>query len=204
MQKARLHETNDLERIEQIYEQLLKNLQKREQELGVTNAPPNLKLKAQEYSNALKELRRRLDQERNRNNAENLFKPQTVQNHTHYAETIGGRIVVGNQYGEEAEAVLKSHSLYTLASDNAWWLMELAEVEHFAVDDCIILTNSENFKGWEPHEIQTTILTTQLPIPDDLADIRKEKLAAIEKHYFNAPHYRLVFSYTRIQRTRLP
>ena len=190
--KGSSHETNDLERIEQIYEQLLKNLQKREQELGVINAPPNLKLKAQEYSNALKELRRRLDQERNRNNAENLFRPQTVQNHTHYAETIGGRIVVGNQYGEEAEAVLKSHSLYTLASDNAWWLMELAEVEHFAVDDCIILTNSENFKGWEPREIQTTILTTQLPIPDDLADIRKEKLAAIEKHYFNAPHYRLV------------
>jgi hypothetical protein len=100
--------------------------------------------------------------------------------------------VVGNQYNEEQNNILKASSLYNLASDNARWLMQTANVERFAVDDCIIIANSENFKGWEPHEIKTTILTTPLPIPDDLANIKKDKLAAIEKHYFNAPHYQLV------------
>lgn len=190
--KGSRKETYDLERGAQIYEQLLKNLQKREQEVGVSNAPPNLKLKTQEYRNALQEIRKRLDSVNTRNNSQSLLPSQSIQNHTHYAETIGGRIVVGNQYGEGVEAILKSHSLYTLASNNARWLMELAEVEHFSVDDCIILTNSEHFQGWEPHEIQTTILTASIPIPDDLAELRKEKLPAIEKHYFNAPHYRLV------------
>jgi len=100
--------------------------------------------------------------------------------------------VVGNQYGDEQDAVLKANSLYSLASDNARWLMQLADVERFAVDDCILLANSENFRGWEPHEIKTTITSTPLSIPDDLATVRAEKLPAIEKHYFNGPHYRLV------------
>ncbi len=100
--------------------------------------------------------------------------------------------MVGNQYGEEQDNALKSSSLYTLASDNARWLMQLANVERFAIDDCIILANSEDFKGWKPEDIRTTILATPLPIPDDLASLRKEKLPAIEKHYFNAPHYRLI------------
>lgn len=66
--------------------------------------------------------------------------------------------------------------------------MQLAGVECFTVDDCIIIANSENFKGWKPHEIRTTILTHPFPIPDDLAEIQREKIATIEKHYFNAPH----------------
>ena len=36
-----------------------------------------------------------------------------------YAERIGERIVVGNQYGEEQHNALKASSLYTLASENA-------------------------------------------------------------------------------------
>ncbi len=112
--------------------------------------------------------------------------------HVHYAETLGGRIVVGNNYGEELHPVLKSSNLYTLASDNARWLMQLADVERFAVDDCILLTNSNDFRGWEPREIKTIVLNSPLPIPDDLAEVQKEKLLAIEQHYFNSPHYRLV------------
>ncbi len=187
--KGSTHEITDLERLEQVYEQLLRNLQKREIELGVTNAPPTLKLKAQEYSNALLETRKRLSQIRHQSNTNSLSTPEPIRSSVHYSETIGGRIVVGNQYGENMGNL---DSLYDLASENARWLMELAEVEHFAVDDCILLTNSEQFKGWEPRDIQTTILTIQLPIPDDVAKIRREKLLAIEKHYFNAPHYRLV------------
>src|SRR6266480_72107 len=185
-------EITDLERLEKIYEQLLKNLETKEQELGVSDAPPNLKLKTQEYRNTLQEIRRRLDKLQDKDDIENTFTAQIAQVHMQPAENIGGRIVVGNQYGEEQDNILKSSSLYTLASDNARWLMQLANVERFAVDDCIILANSEDFKGWKPQDIRTSILATPLPIPDDLADLRKEKLPAIEKHYFNAPHYRLI------------
>ena len=160
--------------------------------MGVSNAPPNLKLKTQEYSNTLQEIQKRLDQLYNRADIENTPIAPTPQAAIAYVEMIGERIVVGNQYGEEQDDQLKASNLYALASENARWLMQLADVERFAVDDCIILTNSEHFRGWEPQEIRTTILTTPLPIPDDLASIRKEKLPAIEKHYFNAPHYRLV------------
>ena len=91
-------------------------------------------------------------------------------------------------YGKDRNNSHLSQSLYTLTSDNARWLMQLAGVECFTVDDCIIIANSENFKGWKPHEIRTTILTHPFPIPDDLAEIQREKIATIEKHYFNAPH----------------
>ena len=188
--KGSREEIADLERIERIYQQLLKNLETKEIELGISDAPPNLKLKIQEYSNILQEIQKRLDKLHNRDSLPDNTIIQAAP--VHYAETIGERIVVGNQYGEQPNDILKATSLYTLASENACWLMQLANVERFAVDDCILLTNSENFKGWEPDEIKTTILTTPLPIPDDLANLRKEKLSAIEKHYFNAPHYRLV------------
>src|SRR6266700_2004120 len=185
-----LEESANLERLERIYEQLLKQLETKETELGVSDAPPNLKLKIQEYTNILQEIRKRLDKLNHRAEPVESLPMQAA--HVYYTETLGERIVVGSQYGEEQDAVLKASSLYTLASDNAKWLMQLADVERFAVDDCILLANSEHFRGWEPHEIKTTILSTSLPIPDDLATLKEEKLPAIEKHYFNAPHYRLV------------
>lgn len=185
-------EISELERIEQLYRQLLTNLENRELELEVSNAPPHLKLKAQEYSNTLQEIQRRLDKLHNRIDTMDTSARVMQTTPIHSAEKIGERIVVGNQYGEGQNSLLKAKSLYQLASENARWLMQLANVERFAVDDCILLANSEQFKGWEPQEIRTTILTTPLPIPDDLAAIQKEKLPAIEKHYFNAPHYRLV------------
>ncbi len=110
----------------------------------------------------------------------------------HLATSLEGRLVVGYQYGEELQSHFGSTDLYSLASSNALWLMQLANVERFAVDDCIILNNSRNFAGWEPHEIKTTVLSRPLPIPDDLEDLRQEKIPVIEKDYFNAPHYRLV------------
>jgi hypothetical protein len=99
--------------------------------------------------------------------------------------------VVGSEYNGNT-SVPGAYNLYTLASDNARWLMQVAGIERFAVDDCILIANSENFRGWEPHEIRTTVLGNPLPIPDDLVEIQREKIAEIEKHYFNTPHYRLV------------
>jgi len=75
------------------------------------------------------------------------------------------------------------------------WLMQLADIERFAVDDCIILTNSRSFEGWSHEEIKTTVLSQRLPIPDDLEKLMQEKLPSIEKDYFNSSHYRLA-SYT--------
>jgi transcriptional regulator with XRE-family HTH domain len=187
--KGTQEEKQDLERLEKIYQQLLSKLEAWEQELGVEDAPPTLKSKAQRYRNILQEIQKRLDRLYDRNDPLDL--PTLEAMPAYYVETVGDRIVIGNEYDGYASAS-DAHNLYALASDRARWLMQLAGVERFAVDDCIILANSENFKGWEPHEVRTSVLTNPLPIPDDLAEIQREKIATIEKHYFNAPHYRLV------------
>jgi hypothetical protein len=181
-------EAQHLERLEKIYQQLLERIDLQELEAEASDALPTLKLKAQRYRNTFQEIQKRLDQLYNRHDPLNLPVLEAVP--AHFAETLGDRIVVGNEYGGY-ESIPNASNLYSLASDNARWLMQLAGVERFAVDDCIILANSENFRGWTPHEIRTTMLTNPLPIPDDLAVIQREKVAAIEKHYFNAPHYRL-------------
>ncbi len=188
--KATQEEQHDLERLEKIYQQLLKQLEEWEQDLGVEDAPPTLKLKAQKYRNTLQEIQQRLNGLYNRGDALDPTLENAALISAYHRETVGDRIVIGNEYNGYAN-VSDAQSLYTLASDNARWLMQLAGVERFAVDDCIIIANSEDFKGWESHEIRTNILTQPLPIPDDLADIQREKVATIEKHYFNAPHYRL-------------
>lgn len=186
--KGSSEEGTELERIENIYEQLLKNLEKREREAD--NPPPNLRLKIQKYSNILQEIRHRLDRLYNR--FDSMKAEPTLIAHVYYTEKIGERIVIGDHYGANWTEALKATNLFSLASDNARWLMQRADIENFAVDDCIILANSENFRGWESHEIRTTILNSPLPIPDDLITLCQEKLPSIEKHYFNAPHYRLV------------
>lgn len=187
--KGAQEERHDLERLEKIYQQLLSKLETWEQELGVNDAPPTFKLKAQGYRNLLQEIHTRLDQLYNRSHPLDIPVLEAIP--AYVIETVGERIVVGNNYNGGSSAP-NEPSLYTLSSENARWLMQHAGVERFAVDDCIIIANSENFKGWEPHEIRTTRLTSPLPIPEDLADIQREKIATIEKHYFNAPHYRLV------------
>jgi hypothetical protein len=109
-----------------------------------------------------------------------------------HVEIMGERIVVGNNYSKQQNTTLNANSLYDLASDNAKWLMQLAKVEKFAVDDCILLTNSPDFKGWAFYEIETTFLNYPSPFPDDLMKIQQEKTPLIKEHYSNQIHYRLV------------
>jgi transcriptional regulator with XRE-family HTH domain len=183
-------ETANLERWERIYEQLLQHLEGKEVEVGISNSPPNLKLKIQEYTNVLQEIRTRLDI---LNNRQSLPEPGTVAAaQVHYASSVEGRLVVGHDYGEEFNSLSPSSSLYALASINAHWLMQLANIERFAVDDCIVLTNSRNFAGWRPGDIKTTLLTASQPIPDDLEQLKQEKMTVVAKDYMNAPYYRLV------------
>ena len=186
-------EATNLERLEDIYAQLLQQLEAQAVKLGISNSPPNVKLKIQEYSNTLQEIRRRRDTIVNRQepSKSELLKPVQV----HYTQSLEGKLVVGHQYGEGLGKDLVTYSLHALASPHAQWLMQLADVERFAVDDCIILTNSKNFEGWSPSDIETTVLDRHLPIPDDLEKVRREKLPAIEKDYVNSSQYRLV-SYT--------
>jgi hypothetical protein len=186
-------EAATLERLERTYEQLLRQLETRETAIGIGSSPPNLKLKIQEYSNILQEVQKRLDKIYNREESTEPDEVAAIQ--VHYAEAPEGKIVVGHQYGDSLQTALNTYNLYALASPNARSLMQLADVERFAVDDCIILTNSRNFEGWNHDEIQTTVLNTRIPVPDDLEKLRQEKLPAIEKDYFNSSHYRLV-SYT--------
>lgn len=182
-------ETTTLERLEHTYRQLLAQLETRETKLGISQSPPNLKLKIQEYTNILNEIEKKLDKIYHREEPEEPAVVQAIP--VYYAETPEGKLVVGHQYGESLSAAIQSYNLYTLASPNARWLMQLADVERFAVDDCIILTNSKNFEGWTHDEIKTTVLQMRLPIPDDLERLRQEKLPVIEKDFYNSSHYRL-------------
>src|SRR5205807_808986 len=153
-----VEETATLQRLERTYTQLLSQLEEREQRLGISSTPPNLKVKIQEYTNILQEIQKKLDK---MNNSQESTEPDIVQAiPVHYAEALEGKLVVGHQYGESLHATLRSYSLYSLASSNARWLMQLADVERFVVEDCIILTNSKNFEGWSRDEIQTTVLNT--------------------------------------------
>jgi hypothetical protein len=102
------------------------------------------------------------------------------------------RIVVGYGYGEQLQNNSSSTDLYSLASPNALWLMQEAEIERFAVDDCILLTNSRDFTGWDVDEIHTTVLSDPMLVSADLEEVRQIKIPAIEKHYFNPSHYQLV------------
>jgi len=182
-------EQTHLERLAHIYRELLGQLEAKEAEVGISSSPPNLKLKIQEYATISQEIQRRLDI---LHRGQEPGEPNDLQSiRVHYAEALEGKMVVGHQYGEEFNTDSIPYSLYSLASPNARWLMQLADVERFAVDDCIILTNSKNYQGWNPHEIQTTVLSTRLPIPDDLEKLKQEKIPVIEKDYFNSSHYRL-------------
>ena len=186
-------EAANLERWERVYEQLLKQLALRESQIGISSSPPTVKLKIQEYTNTLQEIRQRLDIILERDDPS---EPDGIE-HVQISQTEApeGKIVVGHQYGEGMQKALTTYDLYSLASQHARWLMQLADVERFAVDDCMILTNSKDFEGWAYNEIKTTVLSSPLPIPEDLEKLKQEKLSVIEQDYFNSSHYRLS-SYT--------
>lgn len=180
-----------LEQLASIYTELLDQLEYREAQLGISSSPPHLKLKRQEYTNLLREIQQRL--ETLGGDSENKQEPTLdTTGRVYYAEALEGKIVVGHQYGEELNTDIVKYSLYTLTSANARRLLQLADIERFAVDDCIIMTNSRDFQGWERNEIKTTVLNTRIPIPDDLEKLRLDKLPAIQKDFFNSSHYRLV------------
>lgn len=101
------------------------------------------------------------------------------------------RVVVGSMYGKEMNSSYSSYSLDTLASQNALHLLELADVDCFAIDDLITLTQSNAFLGWNRDEIFLTKLSTSLPVPEDIEAVRHEKLPSIQKNFINSSHYRL-------------
>jgi hypothetical protein len=109
-----------------------------------------------------------------------------------YTTKVREKLVVGYQYGEELFSDIQPHNLYSLASTHAVWLMEQAHVDRFAVDDCILLTKSNNYEGWGPQDIQTTVLSIPLPIPKDLEQLQRDKLPLIQQYFFNSAHYRLI------------
>lgn len=94
-------------------------------------------------------------------------------------------------HGKEINASHTSHSLYTLASQKALQMMQQADVDCFAVDDLVTLTQSHAFAGWNREDIIVTKLSTPLPIPQDIEALRQEKLPIIQKNFVNSSHYRL-------------
>src|SRR5581483_1429155 len=102
-----------------------------------------------------------------------------------------GRVVVGKMYGKELETMHASYNIDALASHNALHLMELANVDCFAVDDLITFTQSNSFAGWNRDDIFITRHSAPLAVPQDVETLRQEKLPAIQKDFVNSSHYRL-------------
>jgi hypothetical protein len=109
----------------------------------------------------------------------------------HIQTGLEERVVVGKVYGKEMNISHTPYSLDALASRNAFHLMELADIDCFAVDDMITLTQSNAFTGWNRDEIFLTKLSTPLLVPEDIETLRQGKLPAIQKNFINSSHYRL-------------
>ena len=101
------------------------------------------------------------------------------------------RVIVKKMYGKEMNSSQDAYSLETLASQNALHLMEIADIDCFAVDDFITLTQSNAFIGWNRDEIFLTKLSMPLPVPEEIEMVRQEKLPIIQKNFINSSHYRL-------------
>ncbi len=102
-----------------------------------------------------------------------------------------GRIVVGVMHGKEMNSLHTSQGLYSLASKNALDLMRRADVDCFAVDDLLTLTQSNGFAGWDRDDVFVTALSAPLPVPEDIEMLRQEKLPVIQQNFVNSSHYRL-------------
>jgi transcriptional regulator with XRE-family HTH domain len=182
-------ETVTLQRWESIYQQLIQQLRERVTNFGNGNLPPQLTIKLQEYTLTLQDIQRKL----------NRLTGQKVTNDTqiahHSPTTEEERIIVGMMHGKEINTSDTSQSLYTLASQNALRIMQQADVDCFAVDDLITLTQSHAFMGWKREDIMVTKLSTPLPVPQDIEALKQEKLPLIQKNFVNSSHYRLA-SYT--------
>lgn len=112
--------------------------------------------------------------------------PASQNNQTELEE----KVVVGKMYGKSMDTS-HTNSLDSLASQNALRLMEMANTDCFAVDDMMALTQSSAFLGWNRDEIFLTKLSTPLPVPEDIEQLRQEKLPIIQKNFINSSHYRL-------------
>lgn len=170
--------------LEKIYSQQLQRLEAKEAEFSA-HSPLKLKFsKSQEYTSILQEIRRKLYR------LQGLTTP--IKTQVLHVAMEEERIVVGNMYGKGMQTLnTPSPSLYTLASQNALNLMQQADVDCFAVDDLITLTQSNAFAGWDRNDILITRLTSPLPTPEDIEALRQEKLPVIQKNFVNSSHYRL-------------
>ena len=174
-----------------LYQTLLQQAEERERTFGKIHAPHVLKSKIQLYLNELQTLQARV--EKLSGHAPSLETARAAARVT-IADHAFGKVIVGGQRGMAASDS-STPNLFVLASEQARWLMAYADVEHFAVDDCISIAQSRDFHGWLPDEIETTLTTIPLAIPADLDQIRQQKLSTIQDDYTNGLHYRLV-SYT--------
>jgi transcriptional regulator with XRE-family HTH domain/8-oxo-dGTP pyrophosphatase MutT (NUDIX family) len=180
-------ETATLQRWERTCQQLIQQLKTCEVKLGTGNVPLQIRMKMQDYTYILQEIQRKL------NRLVSQGEPKSVQVVHQSSVTEEGKVIVGIMYGRDIGNSQASQSLYTLASQKALGLMQRANIDCFAVDDLITLTQSSAFAGWDRDDIFITKLSTPLPIPQDIEALRQEKLPVIQKSFINSSHYRLAF-----------
>ena len=163
-----------------MYHTLLTDLERREKTLGTRRTPQQMKAKIQEYSNIISELEARIAHFQGHSEKPQAFKVLPY----HTSDTLTGKLIVGREQGHMSSN-LSQYNLYDLASEQARWLMQLTDVDCFAVDDCICIAQSRDFQGWATSEIEATLLSTPITIPHDIDELRQAKIAEIAKDYTN-------------------
>lgn len=182
-------EVANVERWEHIYEELVRQLESKHTKIGSRSVSSLLQSKLQHYTSVLENIRQKLGKNQN-----TLFlsdKAGVQATYQSQIATLEKGMVVGYMYGKEINKSAASRGLYTLASPNAQRLLQLGDLDSFAVDDLIVLTQSPQFTGWKPDDILTTTFSTPLPIPHDIKEIQQKNLSAVEQNFTNSSHYRL-------------
>lgn len=81
---------------------------------------------------------------------------------------------------------------YLPVSPTAQSIMEYAQIQLFAVDDCILLTHSKNFKGWSPEKIKTVVKDKKITLSEEIDNLRQDALRAIPQRFKNNTIYGLI------------
>jgi hypothetical protein len=82
--------------------------------------------------------------------------------------------------------------LNQLASTNLLQLMQVAGLQALAIDDCVMISGSKDFKGWSANEIDVTIQETEAVLPPDLQQVVETHQDTIAVHYGDTKSYRVV------------
>ena len=84
-------------------------------------------------------------------------------------------------------------NLAHLASDRMQYLMHAAHVQDLAIDDCIVIAKSKDFKGWAKDELSISVINDNVPLPLELQEVFNKYKDKIEVEITDNKSYRVIY-----------